>query len=223
MIISNGIDYDAFSSIRRSENPRPPTVALIGRVVPIKDVKTYIRAAARLRTLVPNVRTLLIGPTEEDLDYFRECQDLVSQLDLDDTFEFTGRVNLEDYLGQIDVVVLTSISEAQPLVLLEAGAAGVPSVATDVGSCRDILYGRSDEEPPLGAGGLVIPLANPIATAEAVARLLQDPDLYQHCSSAIQNRSRKYYNKSTVDQMYCRLYEEHLARPDHHRAGEAVL
>jgi glycosyltransferase involved in cell wall biosynthesis len=173
--------------------------------------------------MVPDVRTLLIGPTEEDPDYFSECHELVRQLGLDNTFEFTGRVNLKDYLGQIDVVVLTSISEAQPLVLLEAGAAGIPSVATDVGSCRDILYGRSDEEPPLGPGGLVTPLANPIATAEAVARLLQDRSLYRQYSSAIQNRARRYYNKHTVDQMYCRLYEEHLGRPDRHRSREVVL
>jgi glycosyltransferase involved in cell wall biosynthesis len=223
MVISNGIDYVAFSGIRRNGDSRPPTVALIGRVVPIKDIKTYIRAAAHLRGMVPDIRVLLIGPTEEDPVYYRECLDLVSQLNLEDTFEFTGRVNLKDYLGHIDVVVLTSISEAQPLVLLEAGAAGIPSVATDVGSCREILSGRSDEEPPLGPGGLVTPLANPLATAMAVARLLKDREFYQRCASGIQNRARKYYNKDTVDQMYSRLYEEHLACPARERAQEVAL
>ena len=70
VIIPNGIDYDAFSAIPRDPSPRPPTVALIGRVVPIKDVKTYIRAAAILRDLVPGVRVLLLGPTDEDPVYF---------------------------------------------------------------------------------------------------------------------------------------------------------
>ena len=55
---------------------------------------------------------------------------------------FTGRVNLLEYLGKIDVVVLTSLSEAQPLVILEAGAAGVPVVATDVGACGEMILGQ---------------------------------------------------------------------------------
>ena len=102
---------------------------------------------------------------------------MVSYLGLSDTFEFTGPVKLHDYLGRVDVIALTSISEAQPLVLLEAGAASVPSVATDVGSCRDIIFGRADEEPPLGPGGFVTPLSNPLATAKGLADLLIDPDL----------------------------------------------
>lgn len=213
-IIPNGIDYDDFASIRRSPGPRRPAVALIGRIVPIKDVKTFIRAAAILQDTVTDVRVLVLGPTEEDFEYYRECQELVGQLGLGDAIEFTGRVNLREHLGSIDVIVLTSISEAQPLVLLEAGAAGIPSVATDVGSCREILLGHRDEEPLLGAGGIVTPLANPAATANAVARLITDQEFYRRCSRAIQERTKTYYNKKEIDQVYSSLYEEYLARPD---------
>ena len=87
IIIPNGIDYDGLSAIPRDTSPRPPTVALIGRVVPIKDVKTYIRAAAILRDLVPDVRVLLLGPTEEDPVYFEECKDMVAHYGLQHTFE----------------------------------------------------------------------------------------------------------------------------------------
>ncbi|MDN3564993.1 GT4 family glycosyltransferase PelF [Paeniroseomonas aquatica] len=213
-IIPNGIDYEGFSAIPRDPAPRPPTVALIGRAVPIKDVKTYIRAAALLRAKVPEVRVLLLGPTEEDPIYFRECEELVAHLGLQGTFEFAGRVKLHDYLGKVDVVVLTSISEAQPLVLLEAGAAGVPSVATDVGSCRDIIEGRADEDPPLGPAGFVTPLADPTATAEGIAALLLDPALRARCGEAIRQRTERSYNKQVVDRLYRELYEEHLALPD---------
>jgi glycosyltransferase involved in cell wall biosynthesis len=119
-------------------------------VVPVKDVKTYIRAVALLRASVPQIRALLLGPTDEEPAYHRECLDMVAYLGLGDCFEFCGQVRLADHLGRIDVVVLTSVSEAQPLVLLEAGAAGVPSVATNVGSCADIIEGRADESPRLG-------------------------------------------------------------------------
>ncbi len=219
VIIPNGIDYDSLSAIPRDTSPRPPTVALIGRAVPIKDVKTYIRAAAFLRDLVPGVRVLLLGPTEEDPVYFEECEEMVAHLGLRETFEFTGRVRLHDYLGRVDAIALTSISEAQPLVLLEAGAAGVPSVATDVGSCRDIIEGRADEDPPLGPGGFVTPLANPVATAKGLADLLLDPELRARCGEAIRRRTERYYNKKVVDRIYHELYEAHLALPD--RSGEA--
>jgi polysaccharide biosynthesis protein PelF len=213
-IIPNGVDYDGFSAVPRDPAPRPPTVALIGRAVPIKDVKTYIRAAAILRDQVPGVRVLLLGPTDEDPAYFRECEEMVAHLGLGGTFEFTGRVRLQDYLGRVDAIALTSISEAQPLVLLEAGAAGVPSVATDVGSCRDIIEGRAGEDPPLGPGGFVTPLADPLATATGLARLLLDPGLRARCGEAIRRRTERYYNKRVVDGMYRELYEEHLAAPD---------
>lgn len=182
--------------------------------MPIKDVKTYIRAVATLREMVPNMRALILGPTEEDPAYFRECQEMVTHLGLGDSFEFLGRVNLREYLGRVDVIALTSISEAQPLVLLEAGASGIPSVATDVGSCRDIIEGRPDEDPPLGPAGFVTPLANPLATAKGLAALLTNLDLRTRCGEAIRRRTERYYNKTTVDRLYRTLYEEHLAMPD---------
>jgi glycosyltransferase involved in cell wall biosynthesis len=213
-IIPNGIDYDGFSTIRRDTAPRAPTVALIGRAVPIKDVKTFIRAAALLRDMVPGCQAVLLGPTDEDPAYFRECQEMVAHLGLGESFTFAGRVRLQDYLGRVDAIALTSISEAQPLVLLEAGAAGVPSVATDVGSCRDLIEGRADEDPPLGAGGFVVPLANPTATAKALAELLLDPALRERCGATMRQRTEAYYNKRVVDRIYRDLYELYLEAPD---------
>ena len=213
-IIPNGVDYDGYSRVPRGTAPRRPTVALIGRIVPIKDVKTFIRAAALLREMVPDVHVLILGPTDEDLVYFRECQEMLAHLNLENTFEFSGRVKLHDYLGNVDVIALTSISEAQPLVLLEAGAAGVPSVATDVGSCREILQGRADETPNLGPGGFVTPLSNPMATAKGLADLLLNEDLRKQYGEAIRARTEKYYNKRVVDGLYRGLYQEHLEMPE---------
>ncbi|MEO5697896.1 MAG: GT4 family glycosyltransferase PelF [Burkholderiaceae bacterium] len=214
VLIPNGVDVDFYGAIPRDTRPRRPTIGLIGRVVPIKDVKTYVRAVALLRELVPQVRALMLGPIDEDPIYFRECADMVAYLGLGNSFEFCGRVQLRDYLGQIDVVVLTSLSEAQPLVLLEAGAAGVPSVATNVGSCRDIIEGCAYESPPLGPGGFVTPLANPRATAQALAELLLDPALRSRCAEAIRQRTRRYYSKHVVDATYRALYEGCLAVAD---------
>jgi len=167
-VVPNGIDYERFSAIEPDLRPRRPTVALIARIVAIKDVKTFIRAVKILQYHLPDVEALVMGPTEEDPTYFQECLALVENLALENTVTFVGRVNIEEYLGKIDLIALTSISEAQPLVILEAGAAGVPTVAADVGACSEILYGHPDENPPLGEGGIVVPVAHPAPTVTGI-------------------------------------------------------
>ncbi|MGE0253399.1 MAG: GT4 family glycosyltransferase PelF [Alphaproteobacteria bacterium] len=207
LLVPNGVDVPRYSAIPRRPAARP-TIALIGRVVPIKDVKTFIRACAQLRRAVPDLRALVMGPTDEDEDYYEECRTLVAHEKLGDTLEFLGRVRLDDYLGEIDAIALTSISEAQPLVILEAGAAGVPTVATDVGACRQMLLGQRDEDPPLGPGGAITPLANPAATAHELGRLLTDRAWHDRCAGAIAERCRLYYDKDRIDRIYHDLYVE---------------
>jgi polysaccharide biosynthesis protein PelF len=206
-VIPNGVDFERYSAAALNRSPHPPTVALIGRVVPIKDVKTYIRAIAIVRDAVPDVQALLLGSTDEDPRYFADCQTLVNHLGLQNCFTFAGPVQVADYLGRLDAIVLTSISEAQPLVILEAGAAGVPSVVTDVGACREMIYGDRRETEPLGPGGEVTPLANPTATAHALVKLLTDPAYWESSSRAIRERVRMYYNKPALDLAYRELYE----------------
>lgn len=209
-IIPNGIDTERFSQIPMEEHERP-TVALIARVVPIKDVKSFIRATAILHEQMPDLRAMIIGGADEDPDYFRECKQMVEGMGLENTVEFTGQVDVTQYLNQIDVVVLSSISEAQPLVLIEAGSVGIPLVATDVGSCGELILGNNAESPKLGAGGIVIPLANPAALAESVYALLSDYDRYEKCSKAIRARMTKYYNKNDQYEAYKALYDGVLA------------
>lgn len=205
-VIPNGVDFDqlAPAALRRTEHP--PTVALIGRVVPIKDIKTYIRAVAILRQIVPDVRALVLGPEDEDPEYCAQCRELLDHLGLQASFTFAGRVSIADYLGEIDVLVLTSISEAQPLVILEAGSAGIPAVATDVGACRDMLCSEKNGAEMLGPGGEIVPLSNPTAVAHAVARLLLDRPFWERASHSIRERVRLFYNKPALDTAYRDLY-----------------
>jgi glycosyltransferase involved in cell wall biosynthesis len=204
--IPNGVNYDQLSRVAAGRTEHPPTVALIGRVVPIKDIKTFIRSVAILRESVPDVRALVLGPADEDPDYLAQCEALVDHLGMHSCLTFTGRVSVADYLGEIDVIVLTSISEAQPLVILEAGCAGIPSVATDVGACREMICGERDPANPLGAGGEVVPLSNPTATADAIGRLLRDRSWWERASRAMRERVRLFYNKPALDNAYRELY-----------------
>jgi glycosyltransferase involved in cell wall biosynthesis len=205
-VISNGIDSSGYDDI--ATLPHPPTVALIGRVVPIKDIKTFIRAVQKLEKFLPEVRAFVLGPEDEDPDYARECHELVEHFGLEETIIFTGSVQLKDYFGIIDVVVLTSLSEAQPLVVLEAGAAGIPIVATDVGACREMILGVAAEHPKLGPGGAIVSLASAQEATAALLDLLTRRDYYERCSKAIAQRVRKYYSKEDQRQAYRGLYRD---------------
>lgn len=211
MIIPNGVDINRFSHLTRGRKATP-TIGIIGRIVPIKDIKTFIRACGLLHQTAPDLRAFIIGPTDEDPEYYHECVTLTQMLGLEKIITFTGFQKVDDYLPQIDVLVLTSISEAQPLVLLEAGAAGVPIVATDVGACREIIEGKEDEDPTLGVGGIVTPLASPASTADAIYTLLSDPTAYASASNAIKTRVAQYYSDTIQQQAYRNLYAQHLRR-----------
>lgn len=210
-VIANGIDLARFAHITPADDAEPPTIALIGRVVPIKDVKTFIEAARHLVPRIPNLRAWVIGPTEEDPDYYEECKALVREHHLEKTVLFTGPVNILDYLGRIHVMALTSLSESQPLVVLEAGAAGIPFIATDVGSCREIIEGRAGEMPPLGAGGAVTHLAAANEIADAAEALLKDAGLRRTAGEALRARVATYYTSEQATAAYRVLYTRLIA------------
>ncbi len=208
-VIANGVDIRRFQSITRNYQ-EVPTIAFIGRVVPTKDIKTFIRTVSLLRQTVPDLQAYIIGAADESAAYYEECVTLARLLGLHEAIRFTGHVKIDDYLPIIDIVVLTSLSETQPLSILEAGAVGIPIVATDVGACREIIEGAADENPHLGLGGVVTPLGNPSATAQAILRLLSNHPLYGQSCQTMAERVRSYYNKTMQHQAYRNLYAQHL-------------
>ena len=126
-------------------------VGTLGRVVPIKDVATFIRAMRSVCDQMHEAEGWIVGPSTEDEDYRRECEELVRNLGLEGRVRLLGLRSPESILPQLGVLVLTSISEALPLVILEAFASGLPVVATDVGACRELVEGRTPEDRT-GAG-----------------------------------------------------------------------
>jgi glycosyltransferase involved in cell wall biosynthesis len=210
-VIPNGIDYDGFHGVYENTPLKEnPVVALIGRVVPIKDIKTYIRAAKSVCDEYPNVSFLTLGTTEEDPGYYEECKTMVEEYGIAEQFIFTGNVNLKEYLPRIDLLVLSSISEAQPLVILEAGAAGVPTVSTDVGCCHELLYGGPFEDPPLGQSGVIVPVSNATALADGIKSIILSPEKHQLFREVILKRVETYYHKEIQRKSYRDLYDHLL-------------
>jgi polysaccharide biosynthesis protein PelF len=212
-IIPNGIDVDLYAGVRRSAEPRPPTVLMISRIVPIKDTRTFIVAVSLLKEMIPGVVAILIGPEQEDPAYAAGCRALVAQLGLESTVRFLGRVpDVMEYLGEADVIALTSISEAQPIALLEAAATGLPAVTTDVGSCREIIEGF-EGDPVTGRGGIVVEACNPKATAHALATILLNDEMRSEMGRVMQRRISHLYDKDRIRRLYEDLYTGLAAYP----------
>jgi glycosyltransferase involved in cell wall biosynthesis len=156
---------------------------------------------------LPEAEAWLIGPEEEDPEYVEECKSLIQELGLQGKVIFMGFQRVTDILPRVGVLVLTSISEAFPLVLLEAFASGLPVVTTDVGACREIIEGNSDEDRALGCAGIVTPIADPEATAEAVITLLSDESRWHAATQAGIQRLEKYYTQSKMLDSYKKIYD----------------
>jgi glycosyltransferase involved in cell wall biosynthesis len=206
-VIPNGIDLDRLVHLRAERaDDVPPVLGLIGRIVPIKDIKTFIRAMRGVCTRVPQAEGWLIGPEDEDPQYARECRDLVSSLGLEANVRFLGFQDIRTVLPKLGVLVLTSISEAFPLVLLEGFASGLPAVTTDVGACREIIEGGDQEDRGLGAAGAVVPIASPQATAQAALELLTDTGRWRSAQTAAIQRVERYYGQDSVLSRYRDIY-----------------
>ena len=211
-IIPNGIDPSRFEDALAARPDEVPMVmGLVGRVVPIKDIKTFIRAMRTVYEVIPNAEGWIVGPEEEDPVYVKECRELVSSLGLEHCVKFLGFQNVNDILPKLGLMVLTSISEALPLVILEANAAGLPCLATDVGACRELIEGGTAQDRRLGSSGAVVPIADPEATARAATRLLLDKQRWQAASAAGLTRVKQFYTLESMYDSYRNIYDTALS------------
>jgi glycosyltransferase involved in cell wall biosynthesis len=216
-IVPNGVKLDVFMPLLEKRTPRgsrPRRVGFVGRVVPIKDVKHLIKACAMIAEVMKDVEFWVVGPTEEDPAYFEECKELVEMLGLE-KLKFTGSQDVKKIYPEIDILVLTSVSEGQPLSILEAAAAGVPTVSTDVGACRELIEGGlSDEDRAIGPAGAVTPMGDAKATAQAILKLFKNPDLLDRMSVAGVRRAERYYGEKEMLARYHEIYSKYVKAAD---------
>ena len=235
MIIPNGVDVDTLRAtmVNRAETPKP-IVTLIGRVVPIKDIKTFIRAIKIASQVLPDIEGWIVGAVEEDEEYVLECQQMAISLGLkekqqifhgnksemsaeeiensSDKIKLFGHSDIKKILPKSALQTLSSISEGMPLVILEGFAAGVPCVATDVGSCRDLIEGGINEEDiSIGKAGAITGIANPEALANEYIKFLDfSSGAWKMAQEAGLERVEKYYRQELFLQDYRDIYEEAL-------------
>ncbi len=206
-VISNGVAVPPTSRLT-SRSPTPPHFGLVGRVVPIKDVHTFLRAAARVRAELPTARFSVIGPLDHDRAYAAECRSLAASLELPAGI-FVGETDPFEYYCGLTALVLTSVSEGLPYAVLEAMSCGLAVIATDVGGCRDLIEGGDG----LGAAGLLTPVRDPDATAQAMITLAGDNGLRERLGGAGCERVARHYTLSRFIAAYGGLYNEFLRPP----------
>lgn len=170
VVISNAVDLPELVPPR--PDPRPPyRIGFIGRIHPVKRIPDLLRAVALLPADYARVEIFGDGPARG------EVESTVSSLGLEDRVSMHGTVaGSANALASIDVLVLPSEAEGMPVVPLEAMAAGVPVVATDVPGTRDVV---TDEQ-----NGLLVPPGDTQTLARAIRRVLEDATLRQRLTDA---------------------------------------
>lgn len=218
-IIPNGIKFSRFENARNMQIKRDQLrfinqthiwkIGFIGRVVPVKGVLDFIDSIYLLKKLFKGKFVVeIIGPTDEDLNYYQECVAKVKRLGLESDIKFFGSQNVAKFLEGIDLCVLSSHSEALPVVILEAMASGVPVVSTEVGSVKQILVetlSNSDQVAALAAGA-ICPSKSPDKLAVIIDKVLTNPALYKQFREEGPKRIIKNFQLKDIMNKYSEFY-----------------
>ncbi len=207
-VIPNGVDLARFEALPSVEAtraelgvPQPcPLVAFLARLEPQKDPATFLQAAARVAERAPSARFLVIGGGTLEGVLRREAR----ALGLGSRVVFTGpRDDAPRLLAASDVLVLTSLKEGMSNAIMEAMAAGRPVVATQVGGNAQLVED--------GRTGFLVPPRDPEATARAICRVLEAPDLARSLGERARRRVAERFSVEAMVQATDRLYGELLA------------
>ena len=202
MVYSGVAPLEFQGTIDRSAQRRllglPPegfVVGSIGRLGTQKAPLDFIRAAGILSKVMPEVHFIWIGsgPLKEEAQRQAELLGLANQM------HFPGhRTDIAACLAVMDCYVQTSHWEGFPLVILEAMAAGVPVIATDIPGTNEAIQSGKD--------GLLVPLADPQACSQAIRQILSDPGLANQFRQAAKEKVSTRFNRqqmlSGVTQVY---------------------
>ena len=203
-IIPNGIDVQLYApSMTREEacrqvglDPARRYIMHIARFHPVKDHRTLVQGFARMAADAPDVDLVLVGDGPER----GAIETLVAELGIKGRVHFLGvRRDVPVVLRAADVFTLPSLSEGASITLMEAMAAGVPSVATDVGGMPEIMRH--------GVDGLLVPRQDPAKLAEAFKTLASDEAMRARMGTAARTRAEAEYRLDQTVARYMALYE----------------
>ena len=202
-VVANGIHIEAFENIPVREASDTINIGAFVRFAPIKDVKTLIYAFYDLSKSVSGARLYIMGGTDDE-DYRRECLDLIARLKTD-RIHVEGYIDTVAYMEKMDFTVMTSISEGQPLAILESLAAARPCIATRVGNCPELLC---DEKDGLGEAGICCTPMDIKAIARAMETLCNDRELRLTMGENGRKRVKRSFTHEKMNNGYLQIYSE---------------
>lgn len=192
-------------------------IGWVGRLDRKKRVQDFVEAAAIVQARMPAARFLVIGGPDAFMpEYADELRMLAIARGLDEAMVFLGdRADVPALLSALDIFVWLARGEGMPHVIAEAGAAGLPVVATeDNGTLQQI----EDEQ-----SGLFVPHENPPAVARAVLRLIQNPGLRQQLGATLRVRVEQRYSVAAVLSKWTAMFDEILAERETRRVPRPRL
>ena len=193
--IYNGVDVLKFKKMDVPRSHRP-TVIMVARIDPLKDIETFILTCDIVRDEIPEVLFKLYGPYV-DKDYYEKCVQLRDKLNLEYNFEFAGSTDRPEIAyNEGDVVVLTSISEAFPFTVIEAMACEKAVVSSDVGGTKEVLEGF----------GFVVKPKDYKAFAKAITKVLKNRDLAEQIGVSARERVIFGFTIEDMVENYSNLY-----------------
>ena len=212
--LGNGIDLTRFSAssvdpaaVARCREGWGATadrviVGTVGRLVWEKGLKEIFAAAELLRSRVPEAMIVVVGPLDP------EKSDGLTAADLEEIHQRTGvvfageRSDMDVVYGAFDVFMLASHREGFPRAAMEASALGLPVIATDIRGCRQVV----DD----GVTGLLFPVTDAAALADAVALVVGDADLRSQMGAAAQRKAVAEFDQQRVIDITLRVYGQLL-------------
>ena len=202
-VINNSIDVRSLQRSHKSArsestgNDDTPLVGTFSRLVPIKGLEYFVKAAKRLTQRSYELRYVIGGDGPEH----DRLQELCAQLGLHDKFVFTGFVDdIYGHISSFDIFVVSSLHEGFPTAALEAMALGVPVVATSVGGIPEIITHRQT--------GILVEPANESALADGIESLLNDRRLYESVKEHASQEVFERYSNESQGQKVVEVYRE---------------
>jgi glycosyltransferase involved in cell wall biosynthesis/peptidoglycan/xylan/chitin deacetylase (PgdA/CDA1 family) len=179
---------------------REPVVLLVARMLRDKGVREFVAAARTLRAKGVPGRFVLVGSRDPQNPNSLSSEELAAIVAAGEVEWLGQRSDIAELYARADIAVLPSYREGLPKSLLEAAAAGLPIVATDTSGCREVV------DP--GRNGLLVPVGDSAALAEALERLLRDADLRARWGAASRQRAEREFHEQVVFKGFLQVYEE---------------
>jgi glycosyltransferase involved in cell wall biosynthesis len=196
VVIRNGV-APGNADVRESEGDRP-RIVMVGRLQAPKDPITLVRALAMIRETA--FEALLVGDGPDR----SVVEEEIRRLGIEPSVHVLGnRSDVHELLATADVFALSTRSEGLPLSILEAMAAGLPVVASNVGGVAELVV--------QGETGMLVPPGDPGALAETIEGLLGDQPLARRLGEAARMRVAEHFDLAAVQDAHLALYRRTLA------------